>query len=95
MTEVRKKETGEVYFGNTLYQTVCGLQHLIRENGRPELDIFEQPEFKLFRDSLDTEMKRLISEGVGVEVKQAEPLSREKIFFGINIILVEVTLELY
>ena len=31
-----------------------------------------------FRDSLGAEMKRLISEGVGVEMKQAEPLSREE-----------------
>ena len=77
VVEVRKKGTGEVYCGNK-YQMVCGLQCFIRENGRPELNVFEQAEFKLFRDSLDAEMKRLISEGVGIEVKQAEPLSREE-----------------
>ena len=51
--EVRKKESGELYQGNTLYQMICGLQRFMRKNGRPELNVFEQPEFKLLRDSLD------------------------------------------
>ena len=46
VVEVGKKGAGEVYCGNTLYQMVCGLQRFIRENGRPELNVFEQPEFK-------------------------------------------------
>ena len=58
---------------NTLYQMVCGLQRFIRENGRAELNIFQQSEFKLFRDSIDCEMKIIILEDVGVCVKLAEP----------------------
>ena len=50
----------------------------MRENGRTELNVFGQPEFKLLRDSLDSEMKRLISEGVGVQVKQTEPFIVEQ-----------------
>ena len=42
----------------------CGLQRFIRENGRAELNVFQHPEFKLFRDSINCEMKRLILEGV-------------------------------
>ena len=76
--EVRKKESGELYQGNTLYQMIHGLQRFMRGNGRPELNVLEQPEFKLLRDSLDSEMKRLISEGVGVQVKQTEPLSKDE-----------------
>ena len=57
---------------------VYGLQRFIREDGRPELNVFEQPEFKIFRGSFDPEMKSLNSEGVGVEVKQAKPLSKEE-----------------
>ena len=78
VVEVQKKGTGEVYCGKTSYQIVCGLQRFKRENGRPKLNVLEQTEFKLFRDSLGAEMKRLISESVGIEVKQAEPLSREE-----------------
>lgn len=47
----------------------------MRENGRPELNIFNDASFKLFQDSIDAEMKRLISVGVGVDVKQAEPFT--------------------
>ena len=50
VVEVRKRENGEAYYDNTLYQMVCRLQGFIRENGRAELNIFQQPEFKLFRD---------------------------------------------
>ena len=50
VVEVRKRENGEAYCGNNLYQMVCGLQRFIRENARAELNIFQQPEFKLFRD---------------------------------------------
>ena len=89
VVEVREKETGEVCCGNTSYQMVCGFQGFTGENGRPELNVFEQPEFKLFRDSLDAEMKRLILRRCWRKEE------RKKIFFGVNIILVEVTLELY
>lgn len=76
--EVRQKESGQAYCGNTLYQMVCGLQRFIRDNGRPELNFFEQSDFKLFRDSLGAEMKRLISVGVGVLVKEAEALTMDE-----------------
>ena len=45
----------------------------MRENSKPELNIFNDPSFKLFQDIIDAEMKRLISVGVGIDVKQAEP----------------------
>ena len=58
--EIRKKQSGQVHCGSTFYQMVCELKRFIRDNGRPELNFFEQGEFKRFRDSLDAEMKRLI-----------------------------------
>lgn len=42
------------------------------------MDFFTQCEFASFRDSLDAEMKRLQSSGLGSTHKQAEPLSREE-----------------
>lgn len=55
-----------------------------RENGRPKLNIFGNPEFKLFRDSLDAEMKRFISVDVGVEIKQVQQFmtDKEEIFWN-------------
>lgn len=79
VVEVRKKiPVGEPYPPNTLYQLCCGILRHLRENGRPELNVFENPSFKLFQDSLDAEMKRLTSVGVGSNVKQAEPFSDEQ-----------------
>ena len=50
----------------------------IRENSRPEVNIFSDPKFKYFADSLDCEMKNLTSHGIGVIKKQAQPLSEQE-----------------
>jgi hypothetical protein len=50
----------------------CGIQQYLRDNGKPGLNLFENPSFKLFQDSLDAEMKRLTRKGVSSEVKQAQ-----------------------
>ena len=56
----------------------CGLQRFLRDNGRPGLNVFEEPTFKHFQDCLDAEMKRLTNIGVGSTVKQAEPLCEDQ-----------------
>lgn len=72
--KIRKKSpAGEVYPPNTLYCLYCGIQKYLREEGQAEINIFTNPKFKLFRDSLDAEMKRLTS--LGVKRKQAETFS--------------------
>lgn len=43
--------------------------------GKPELDIFQDQSFAQFHKTLDAEMKRLCSLGLGTTVKQAEPIS--------------------
>lgn len=79
VVEVRRKdEEGSFYNPNSLYQLCCGLLRYLRNNGRPELNIFEDPKYKHFQDSLDSEMKRLTSLGVGAEVKQAAPISEDE-----------------
>ena len=54
--EIKKKDDSE-YPPNTLYQICAGLQRALRENGLPELDIFRNPRYKLFQDSIDSRMK--------------------------------------
>ena len=49
----------------------------LRENGRPSIDFFKDAEFASFQQTLDAEMKRLKSTGLGSKPKQAEPLSEE------------------
>ena len=76
--EIRKKSpAGEVYPPNTLYCLCCGIQRYLREEGQADINTFTDPKFKLFRDSLDAEMKRLTSLGVGVKRKQAEAFSED------------------
>ena len=72
--EVRKRN-GSVYPANTLHHICCGLMRHLRQSGQPEIDFFKDLAFSEFRLSLDAEMKRLQSEGIGSKRKQAEILS--------------------
>jgi hypothetical protein len=56
---------------------VCvGIQRHLRDNHRPELEIFKHANFKLFQDAIDSQMKslQLTRKEVGVTTKQAEPI---------------------
>ena len=70
--EVRKR--GEDYPPNSLYQMCIGNQRHLRDNGRPGLEIFKHPNFKVFQDAIDSQMKSLTKKGVGVTTKLAEPI---------------------
>ena len=63
---------------NTLYQLVCGLQRYLREHGRADIKIFDNPTLHEFRSTLDGEMKRLNSTGNYVNEKQAQPITQEQ-----------------
>ena len=76
--EVRKKN-GSEYLPNTLHHIVSGImRHIHHDCGKPEVDFFNDAGFSVFRSSLDAEMKRLQSAGLGSEKKQAEPLTLEE-----------------
>ena len=47
--------------------------------GRPDIDLFKKhdPTFARFRKTLDARAKELITEGVGITRKQADPVSPE------------------
>ena len=57
--------------------TSCGIMRYMRQNGRPEVTL-KDPSYAEFRLSLDVEMKRLQSNGLGSKRKQAEPLTLEE-----------------
>ena len=44
----------------------------------PELDIFRNPRYKVFQDSIDSRMKTRTRTGLGVNVKQAKPISGDE-----------------
>lgn len=79
VVEIRKKKPcGEPYPPNSLYQLCCGIQRYFRENGKADLNLFENSCFKKFHDSLDSEMKRLTTLGYGIDVRQAEAFTEEQ-----------------
>ena len=56
---------------------VCGIMRHMRSTTMPGVDFFTDSDFSAFRSSLDAEMKRLQSKGLGSGHKQAEPLTEE------------------
>ena len=76
VVEVRRRD-GELYPPNTLYQICCGLQRAIRETN-PDWNLFTQPEFSDFRDTLDAQMKDSRAKGLGNNKRQAEPITAEE-----------------
>ena len=76
--EVRRVD-GQTYPPNSLYSICCGLMRFIREV-KPEINLFKDPQFSGLQTNLDSEMKRLCSQGVhvGVKRKRAEPISIEE-----------------
>jgi hypothetical protein len=75
--EVRKKD-GSEFPANSLHHVVCGIMRYLRWNSKPGLDFFKDADFDKFRCSLDAEMKRLQSNGVGSKRRQAEPTEEEE-----------------
>ena len=66
-----KQKDGTPYPPNSLYQICCGLGRGLNSIGRADVDIFNAPEFAVFRDTLDSCMKQLKASG-NFEIKKAE-----------------------
>ena len=73
-----RKVDGSEYPPNTLHHIICGIMRHLRSTTMPGVDFFKDAEFTSFRSSLDAEMKRLQSTGIGSTRKQAEPLTVEE-----------------
>ena len=70
--EVRRQD-GEPYPPQTLYQICCGLQRYVREL-HPDFNFMKDPQLAGFQRTLDGEMNRLRSVGLGANRRQAEPI---------------------
>ncbi len=73
-----RKKDGAEFPPNTLHHIVCGQMRHLRWNGHPKIDFFADHDFADFKKSLDAEMKRLQSKGLGSKKRQAEPLSLDE-----------------
>ena len=68
---------GSEYPPNTLYHITCSIMRHVRWHQHPSIDFFTDSDFITFKASLDAEMKRLQSQGIGTKKRQAEVLSEE------------------
>ncbi len=73
-----RKKDGTEYPPESLYHIVVGIMRFLRQNGKPNIDFFQEKEYTEFRATLDGEMKRLKKTGKGSQKRQAEPLSIEE-----------------
>ena len=80
--EIRKVD-GTEYPPNTLHHILCGIMRHMRCTTMPGIDFMEliffaDTDFEALRSSLDAEMKRLQSKGLGSTHKQAEPITEDE-----------------
>ena len=61
-----------------MHHICCGILCHLQESRRIEIDFFKDVAFTEFRATLDGEMKRLQSLGIGAKKRQAEPLTEEE-----------------
>lgn len=73
-----RKKDGTEFPPNSLHHIVCGLMRYLRANGQPSIDFFIDPEFCTFKTSLDAEMKRLQTQGLGSKKRQAEEITLDE-----------------
>ena len=72
-----KKQDGKPYPPNTLYEIVMALQSFLHQNFK-EWKFLNDVEFKTLRNTLDTKMKELSSEGLRPRRRQAEVITEEE-----------------
>ncbi|VDI17737.1 Hypothetical predicted protein [Mytilus galloprovincialis] len=79
VVEVRKRD-GEKYPAKTLYLLVTGLLRGMRSQGVSNLNFLNESgdRFLRFRQILDAQINKLTSDGYGINVKQADPISVEQ-----------------
>ena len=65
------RQDGSPYPADTIYQLVAGIQHHLKENGRPELVILDPKDLNFVQTQqvCDTRMKQLTTTGVGAVKK--------------------------
>ena len=73
-----RKKDGTEFPPNYLYHIVNGIMRYLRWNGHATIDFFTDSDFVDLKKSLDAEMKRLQSKGLGSQKRQAEPITQQE-----------------
>ncbi|XP_060572336.1 zinc finger MYM-type protein 3-like [Ruditapes philippinarum] len=74
-----KRKNGEFYPPTTLQNIAAGLQRYLRNEKSMHVNFFktDDPVFTEFRRTLDSRMRELTNEGIGIEVKSADAVTEE------------------
>ena len=83
-----KKKNGPEYIRDTLYHIVCGIIRHLKRSGDASIYFFKNDIFAILRHTLDGEMKRLKTKGLGICKKQAEciDIDDEEVLWSKNIL---------
>ncbi|CAG2234520.1 unnamed protein product [Mytilus edulis] len=76
ITEVRNKK-GLEYYPNTLYELIICIQRFLRQNDR-SISILDDRDFSALRSVLDSKMKELSRNGIGLKTKKADVISADQ-----------------
>lgn len=72
-----RKEDGTQYPSESLRQLICAIFHYYRYEEEKAWDFFRDPDFSESRKSLDSTMRKVTKEGVGLQKRKAEFISIE------------------
>ncbi|XP_060562287.1 zinc finger MYM-type protein 2-like [Ruditapes philippinarum] len=74
-----KRKNGEFYPPTTLQNIAAGLKRYLRNEQSMHVNFFktDDPVFTEFRRTLDSRMRELTNEGIGIEVKSADAVTEE------------------
>ena len=72
-----KKQSGDYYPAETLYELIISLQMYLSCNGR-ELKFLSDPFFQVLKNTLDSRMKQLSAKGIRAPRKRADVITLEE-----------------
>ena len=79
IVEVRNQKGGE-YRPNTLYEIIISIQHYLRQKGN-FVRFLDDEEFQGLRSVLDSKMKNLSKQGLGIKRVQADVISESQEYY--------------
>ena len=72
------RQDGKPYPSSTLKHVLAGIQWHLHSEDNANINLLKDPSFSLLRKVLDSKMNDLRSEGVGLEMKQADLITEEE-----------------
>ena len=72
-----RKENGDEYPANTIFGMATALQRRLQMQGRV-VSFFQDNEFRGLKNCIDNLMQEKTKAGIGMKIKQAQPITKEQ-----------------